>query len=190
MKNVPQSTAGHLPLAENGKSWRPRGWEATKSQLAIATRKFPENAPESKLSRRNKKGGKLTLEATKNSNQKHEEKKQAVLLQTRPQLDRGPLNSPRATSKPGLIWSQIWSDVETGTPLGTQSNLPTWTASALSRGEENLFKDILNAHSSSYSCACLVQGCINCAILLSGIGARGVSSEHMENMEMFSCSPT
>ena len=35
-----------------------------------------------------------------------------------------------------------------------------------------------------------MQGCINCAILLSGIGARGVSSEHMENMEMFSCSPT
>ena len=34
------------------------------------------------------------------------------------------------------------------------------------------------------------QGCINCAILLSGIGARGGSSEHMENMEMFSCSPT
>ena len=34
------------------------------------------------------------------------------------------------------------------------------------------------------------QGCINCAILLSGIGAHGVSSEHMENMEMFSCSPT
>ena len=30
-----------------------------------------------------------------------------------------------------------------------------------------------------------VQGCINCAILLSGIGARGVSSEHVENMEMF-----
>ena len=26
------------------------------------------------------------------------------------------------------------------------------------------------------------QGCINCAILLSGIGARGVSSEHMEDM--------
>ena len=34
------------------------------------------------------------------------------------------------------------------------------------------------------------QGCINCGILLSGIPARGVSSEHMENMEMFSCSPT
>ena len=34
------------------------------------------------------------------------------------------------------------------------------------------------------------QGCINCAILLFGIGARGVSSEHMEKMEMFSCSPT
>ena len=144
MKNVPQSTAGHLPLAENGKSWRPRGWEATKSQLAIATRKFPENAPVSKLCRKNKKGRKLTLEATKNSHstQKHKEKKIAVLLQTRPQLDRGPLNSPRATSKPGLIWSQIWSDVETGTPLGSQSNLPTWTASAWSRGEGNLFKDI------------------------------------------------
>ena len=34
------------------------------------------------------------------------------------------------------------------------------------------------------------QGCISCGILLFGIRARGVSSEHMENMEMFSCSPT
>ena len=34
------------------------------------------------------------------------------------------------------------------------------------------------------------QGCISCGILLSGTGARGVSSEHMENVEMFSCSPT
>ena len=34
------------------------------------------------------------------------------------------------------------------------------------------------------------QGCISCGILLSGTWARGVSSEHMENMEMFSCSPT
>ena len=34
------------------------------------------------------------------------------------------------------------------------------------------------------------QGCISCGILLSGTGARGISSEHMENMEMFSCSPT
>ena len=30
------------------------------------------------------------------------------------------------------------------------------------------------------------QGCISCGILLSGTGARGVSSEHMENVEMFS----
>ena len=36
----------------------------------------------------------------------------------------------------------------------------------------------------------LIQGCINCGILVSGIRARGVSSEDMENMEMFSCSPT
>ena len=35
-----------------------------------------------------------------------------------------------------------------------------------------------------------IQGCISCGILVSGIRARGVSSEHMENMEMFSCSPT
>ena len=35
-----------------------------------------------------------------------------------------------------------------------------------------------------------LQGCISCGILVSGIRARGVSSEHMENMEMFSCSPT
>ena len=34
------------------------------------------------------------------------------------------------------------------------------------------------------------QGCISCGILVSGIGARGVSSEHMESMAMFSCSPT
>ena len=34
------------------------------------------------------------------------------------------------------------------------------------------------------------QGCISCGILVSGIRARGVSSEHMENREMFSCSPT
>ena len=32
----------------------------------------------------------------------------------------------------------------------------------------------------------LQQGCISCGILLSGTGARGVSSEHMENVEMFS----
>ena len=31
-----------------------------------------------------------------------------------------------------------------------------------------------------------VQGCISCGVLLSGTGARGVSSEHMENVEMFS----
>ena len=36
----------------------------------------------------------------------------------------------------------------------------------------------------------LDQGCINCGILVSEIRARGVSSKHMENMEMFSCSPT
>ena len=36
----------------------------------------------------------------------------------------------------------------------------------------------------------VVQGCISCGILVSGIRARGVSSEHMENMEMFSCSPS
>ena len=34
------------------------------------------------------------------------------------------------------------------------------------------------------------QGCISCGILVSGILAHGVSSEHMENMEMFSCSST
>ena len=34
------------------------------------------------------------------------------------------------------------------------------------------------------------QGCISCGILVSGIRARGVRSEHMENMEIFSCSPT
>ena len=32
----------------------------------------------------------------------------------------------------------------------------------------------------------MLQGCINCAILPSRMGARGVSSVHVENMEMFS----
>ena len=36
----------------------------------------------------------------------------------------------------------------------------------------------------------IIQGCISCGILVSGVRARGVSLEHMENMEMFSCSPT
>ena len=36
----------------------------------------------------------------------------------------------------------------------------------------------------------LQQGCIICSILPSRMGARGVSSEHVESMEMFSCSPT
>ena len=34
------------------------------------------------------------------------------------------------------------------------------------------------------------QGCIIRSILPSGMGARGVSSEHVENMKMFSCSPS
>ena len=34
--------------------------------------------------------------------------------------------------------------------------------------------------------SCDNQGCIICSILPSGMGARGVSSEHVENMEMFS----
>ena len=41
-----------------------------------------------------------------------------------------------------------------------------------------------------YVFTAIAQGCISCGVLLSGTGARGVSSEHMENMEMFSCSPT
>ena len=36
----------------------------------------------------------------------------------------------------------------------------------------------------------LNQGYISCGILVYGMQARGVSSEHMENMEMFFCSPT
>ena len=36
----------------------------------------------------------------------------------------------------------------------------------------------------------LQQGCIIRSILPSGMGAHEVSSEHVESMEMFSCSPT
>ena len=41
-----------------------------------------------------------------------------------------------------------------------------------------------------FSLFILHQAFISCGILVSGIRARGVSSEHMENMEMFFCSPT
>ena len=57
-----------------------------------------------------------------------------------------------------------------------------------------LFRDIIAEHlmdtSQGYMIGGPGQGCISCGILVSGIRARGVSSEHMENMEMFSCSPT
>ena len=36
----------------------------------------------------------------------------------------------------------------------------------------------------------VMQGCIICSILPSGMGARGLSLEHVENIEMFFCSPT
>ena len=57
-----------------------------------------------------------------------------------------------------------------------------------------LFRDIIAEHlmdtSQGYMIGGPGQGCISCGILVSGIRARGVSSEHIENMEMFSCSPT
>ena len=57
-----------------------------------------------------------------------------------------------------------------------------------------LFRDIIAEHlmdtSQGYMIGGPGQGCISYGILVSGIRARGVSSVHMENMEMFSCSPT
>ena len=41
------------------------------------------------------------------------------------------------------------------------------------------------SQNTDQSCGCQ-QGCIICSILPSGMGARGLSSEHVENMEMFS----
>ena len=53
-----------------------------------------------------------------------------------------------------------------------------------------LFRDIIAEHlmdtSQGYMIGGPGQGCISCGILVSGIRARGVSSEHIENMEMFS----
>ena len=58
------------------------------------------------------------------------------------------------------------------------------------REEEQLIKQAKSELLVSSQFIWSKQGCISCGILVSGIGARGVSSEHMENMEMFSCSPT
>ena len=41
-----------------------------------------------------------------------------------------------------------------------------------------------------YELFSVAQDCIDRSIIPSGKGARGISSGHMENMEMFSCSPT
>ena len=49
---------------------------------------------------------------------------------------------------------------------------------------------LLASEAAKYIRSGFKQGCIICAILPSGMGARGVSSEHVENMEMFYCSPT
>ena len=57
-------------------------------------------------------------------------------------------------------------------------------------GDTTTTKMTTSTMTTSHSGACDVQGCISCGILVSGIRARGISSEHMENMEMFSCSPT
>ena len=60
-----------------------------------------------------------------------------------------------------------------------------------SAGEKlSVFNSWIDVNLSAVSPPHSKQGCINCAILLSGVGAHGVSSEHMENMEMFSWSPT
>ena len=49
----------------------------------------------------------------------------------------------------------------------------------------SFFKITVKSRTSTHT-----QRCLSCGILVSGIRARGVSLEHMENMEMFSCSPT
>ena len=41
-------------------------------------------------------------------------------------------------------------------------------------------------NANAWVCVSCTQGCIICSILPSGMGARGVSLEHVENMEMFS----
>ena len=55
---------------------------------------------------------------------------------------------------------------------------------------DSLLLSLAISNKMDVKCTTTMQGCISCGVLLSGTGARGVSSEHMENMEMFSCSPT
>ena len=50
--------------------------------------------------------------------------------------------------------------------------------------------DIVDIYSKHHQQQSYEQGCIICSILPSGMGARGVSSEQVANMEMFSSSPT
>ena len=82
-------------------------------------------------------------------------------------------------------WGQ--DTIQAGTFLGFLNVL--LRASGAQLGSEEVHICIIYG-SAHFSCQTNRQGCINCGILVSGIRACGVSSEHTENMEMFSRSPT
>ena len=77
-------------------------------------------------------------------------------------------------------------DHQLGRPSGSQSG-----ARGFARGDRLPHMQVITIMiEEDFVREAVKQGCISCGILVSGIRARGVSSEHMENMEMFSCSPT
>ena len=78
---------------------------------------------------------------------------------------------------------EIWA--ENVAPAPNTKGRNHWRQGAVAMISKKIIVQALTMQS-----VCREQGCINCGILVSEIQARGVSSEHMENMEMFSCSPT
>ena len=77
-------------------------------------------------------------------------------------------------------------DQQLGRPSGSQSG-----ARGFARGDRLPHMQVITIMiEEDFVREAVKQGCISCGILVSGIRARAVSSEHMENMEMFSCSPT
>ena len=84
-----------------------------------------------------------------------------------------------------------WHSSRTQSPRWATWTLPTAAQHvALSFTFVEISSFFLNKSISYLIAHVSYQGCISCGILLSGTWARGASSEHMENMEMFSCSPT
>ena len=97
------------------------------------------------------------------------------------------LSCPQALADPELEltspngWEPAWTGCKIG--LGHQAR------PSPGRGLQGCPIPFWNGQTLVHQKSWWQQGCIIRSILLSGMGARGISLEHVENMKIFSCSP-